>query len=1004
MNAADFALSRGELTAIAERASWPEERLGELFERDTGPSAQEQIDRRFAVWRNLLAKDNDAAFRRTLAWRGIDPDSHKDGFGPVRLKAGAAMPEWAEDFDRLMREAAACDAGAPRRGSPWAPLFLPLVEAAARPIRGYCEILGVAPEACSSLERHLLAALIETCEVALNRDALAVPSLAAAIEFGKKHAEWQDLPGAAAGFFLRYPVLARLVTLKVLNWRGATTEFLDRLGADQELITATFFGGAAGPLVEVDIENADPHDGGRMVMMLTFSDGRRLAYKPRSLALDVSFESLVGWLRRHDLTAELRVPRTLDRGDYGWCEFIDHQEAAGPADMAAFYRNAGGLLALAYALDAGDLHHENLIASGRHIVPIDLETVLQPRLIGIGPEDSAGAARHRLIVILATSVVQTGLVPNWTKFAGSRFVDISAFGDPQRLDAHHLHRPSSGPIEPVLAHHAEEIAGGFRDTYCHLMALRDAITAPDGPLAAMAGKPVRFLFRDTQIYARIMRRSLAADSVSDGADYDIALERLARALCVHQAPPPYLGMIEAERTALRWQDVPRFRAVTSAVEISDRDEVVAPAFLEESALARAFQRFARLSAEDLERQLRFLRLALQGRIAASSRATEPQEKAGRMPASAGAGYLERARALAERIEANAIVEEDCLGWADLAREDAGDPLGVAIGSPSLGYGAAGIGLFYAALARLGAADAEARFASVLRLLHQASDQLASPRDFYRALRIPIGLANGFGGLTYALTAIARIGGSARAFDLARGFAEPITHAAITAETGLDVHSGLAGAVLGIAALYRLTQDSDVEERLKACGDRLATAASEDALSRLPDLGLLGGAAGVALAALRLEEIMPNREWRSLCRRALRFSAAAPGRHGWGYGATGVRLVQAAASVARLCAPPDLADAVCDALGAPDTLADGRVGEADAIAEIGRRLDRAALVDDGRTAFCDLIGRRRSEPFRLFPLQIAGAEPVGLFHGYAGIGYQCLRQLEPGVLPCLLLFE
>jgi hypothetical protein len=55
MNAADFALSRGELTAIAERASWPAERLGELFERDTGPSAQEQIDRRFAIWRNLLA-------------------------------------------------------------------------------------------------------------------------------------------------------------------------------------------------------------------------------------------------------------------------------------------------------------------------------------------------------------------------------------------------------------------------------------------------------------------------------------------------------------------------------------------------------------------------------------------------------------------------------------------------------------------------------------------------------------------------------------------------------------------------------------------------------------------------------------------------------------------------------------------------------------------------------------------------------------------------------------
>src|SRR6185503_11197781 len=102
------------------------------------------------------------------------------------------------------------------------------------------------------------------------------------------------------------------------------------------------------------------------------------------------------------------------------------------------------------------------------------------------------------------------------------------------------HRPSSAPIEHVLAGHAEEIAAGFRDTYCRLMALHQPLTAPDGPLAAMAGTPVRYLFRDTQIYARILRRSLAADSVGDGADYDIALERLARPLCVPQTPPPYL--------------------------------------------------------------------------------------------------------------------------------------------------------------------------------------------------------------------------------------------------------------------------------------------------------------------------------------------------------------------------------------------------------------------------------------------------------------------------------
>ncbi len=35
-------------------------------------------------------------------------------------------------------------------------------------------------------------------------------------------------------------------------------------------------------------------------------------------------------------------------------------------------------LALFYALEATDFHHENLIAEGEHPVPIDLETLFQP--------------------------------------------------------------------------------------------------------------------------------------------------------------------------------------------------------------------------------------------------------------------------------------------------------------------------------------------------------------------------------------------------------------------------------------------------------------------------------------------------------------------------------------------------------------------------------------------------------------------------------------------------
>ena len=54
-----------------------------------------------------------------------------------------------------------------------------------------------------------------------------------------------------------------------------------------------------GPLVEVQGGAGDTHRNGRSVMILTFSNGARIVYKPRSLAVEAHFQQLLGWLNEH---------------------------------------------------------------------------------------------------------------------------------------------------------------------------------------------------------------------------------------------------------------------------------------------------------------------------------------------------------------------------------------------------------------------------------------------------------------------------------------------------------------------------------------------------------------------------------------------------------------------------------------------------------------------------------------------------------------------------------
>ena len=191
-----------------------------------------------------------------------------------------------------------------------------------------------------------------------------------------------------------YPVLARQALLCIHHWVTTSLEFLQHLCSDwQHLRSQLSPDQDPGVVVEVRAGAGDSHRNGRSVVIAQFSSGFRMVYKPRSMSLDVHFQELLHWMNERGNHPPFRLLKILDRETYGWVEYVDAQTCSSESDMQRFYTRQGGYLAILYALEAVDFHHENLVAAGEHPILLDLEALFHPRVGGTGSQSGGTACQ-----------------------------------------------------------------------------------------------------------------------------------------------------------------------------------------------------------------------------------------------------------------------------------------------------------------------------------------------------------------------------------------------------------------------------------------------------------------------------------------------------------------------------------------------------------------------------------------------------------------------------------
>jgi len=1058
-------------------------------------SVDDHVRKSLERWKETIGGDGDT-FAKRLEWGGLDADSVKERLRSSGVRPNG-MPEWMNFFTEAYGDGP--DAlsekfnqlpNLPDRSLqssdpiPFQSLYTPLIRTARKYLRQAVpdtEYELFSGDAHADLERDLLRRLSKVASRALQ------------VQFDVYRSCHSTLPPLQVGttstfddyiatmkggqlwrFFETYGVAARMCSKISLMWVDYVSELIGRISKDKEQIRKTFTqDGSLGKVISIQPGLSDPHDGGKTVAILTFDQGPKVVYKPRSVRLDRFFADLLSWLNEHDPPARMRPMKVVNREAYGWVEHVSHEPCSDETDAERFYMRCGMLLCLAYALDGHDFHRENLIASGEHPHLIDMEALLRHQFRLEDATENTGRRAEGATNSKQRSVLGVGLLPMVrvekegraenlggiaTEKSSRREMEVKRFKhintDMMTLvtetiegknEKNRLIVENSGEEKNIYKYpknYIDEIVNGFHKTYSIISENDRALL--DGPLRWLEDADVRFIFRNTSLYGKIVRQSVHPKYLRSGVKRGITYEALYKPLLKMDKRPDVWPIVSEEKKAMNQLDIPLFTANSGERDLHlPNGEVIEDCF-ECSAFEATRSKIERMSPHDLQKQCRLIKLSFELNRAQSFRSLKDTE-AWEIPVSCDTGSvvdrteaIRYARRIARKLQTtSASVGDETPVWFAGRYDPAGRCYSVELGGHDLISGNAGIALFFSALEQV---DGERNYRSMtLSAINPIRENISEIKKRLKTHdSVNLGIGTGAGACVYALTVLAtrlnRTDLLKDAHKLGKLFDEDRFIKGL--HTGLL--AGTAGAVLSMLALYDASGNLGVLNRARKgaslllkrtktdsqTGDRVSSTFATDMQS-----GVARGAAGVAYAFVRTYQTLrnspldANKRFLNAALEAFEQDQIHADKKSidraekdasWGNGATGRGLMLL--PFLDIAVIPEVQEKKIEAViesyagdvlkliyCGSDTLGCGRMGRVEFLLSAGLKLGRSEWVSAARRA---LNPRRKSEEAEIDYVtdwDPGNCDP-GLFHGVAGIGYELLRASHPEQLPSLLMFK
>ena len=1040
-----------DLTQIIAQASCLSERLGKQLQVT---DSEQQLTSHLQRWCKVSAHGNWEKFQKRLLWDGLDVEQVQQVLRSLPV-VDSQIPVWAETLRAMIETASNFHLPSLTPINPqtlaFQELLLPAISVARQQLLTRLDTNSLSNEhlplkvlsesayltfECSLLEKLLnLSAKTLTAEYS-RFVALMGIQLQNQTTWQNEYNTFVDklLQDGMLGFFLQYPVLGRLMATAIDFWVEATADFIQRLQADIPAIQQTFSPSQShlGKVIDIEPSLSDPHHQGRTVIALTFESGLKLVYKPKGLGAEVAFTQFLDWCNQQDISLLFKVLKICDRSDYGWVEYVEHLPCKDQAAAQRFYQRAGMLLCLLHILRVTDCHHQNLVANGEHFVLVDMETLMQPEAKLMADFPQITEVEKIVDKQFWNSVIRTGLLPRWN------FLENGCIAYQNNALSRCQNHPSPALTNvPMLngiplegGDYLDEIVRGFEQIYRLLISRQHILLSEDSPLTALQNVQVRFMFRMSQVYGKILEHIQSPKWLRNGIDKSIEIDHLSRAFLTVNEKPRSWRILSKELQAMEQLDIPYFRAVPGSNElVLEPGESIAEYFQEPSYKTVQTQ-LESLSEADLARQVEIIKgcFYAQGKVVnlqgGSITPAPVKSQSHSLVPLTKEQLLQEATRLAEEIQARAIWGSDgsvrWIGFSYLPNAKCFQfgPLG-----DNLYNGNCGIALFLAALDYV---RGTSQFRDLVMGALFSIRKFLQTFDFEsrrRFVRQGIGGGMGLGSLIYGLVTISQFLREPTLVEDAVGIANFITPELIAADQQFDIIYGASGTILGLLSLYHHTQEPKILERVINCGQHLlkhqvkvaGISQAWNILQQGQYTGFFHGAGGIAYALLRLYAVTTDSAYLAAAKAAMTYEWSVflqelekniqASRFDIARKILLARLAslsilnttdvcQELETVLRTTRISDLIDV--------DSIECGNFGKIDMLLLAAQKLNRPELREETlKRASYIVNGAQLAGGYQSLKLPSSVFNP-GLFQGTAGIGYELLQLVE-GLLPSVSCF-
>ena len=1052
------------------------ERIALLRTREVRTEAAEASDglreRRFRRWASQPPFNSGNYFEERLATDGLNPDELRQILGepPLALRDRvSSTPPWLSEILTAYSEDAERDQDSIGGKIPnqefngFLSLIEPLIGRGRLRLREAIQALGQQrsdlPFDVESVEELFVQSLVTQLFGPLGRTMVLELNVArlngllmgdTAQERFECFIRTKRKPEEAVALLEEYPVLARQLIIRIDNWVNVSLEFLTHLCGDWDIICKVFSPQEKpGRLREVQPAAGDLHRKGRSVIIASFDSGLKIVYKPRALTADIHFQRLLTWLNDLGDHPPFKTLQVIDKGSYGWVEFVLARGCESPNEINRFYQRFGGYLAVLYSLQAADFHFENLIACGEHPVLIDLESLFHPYL---GPLES-GKSESLAQELFSRSVLRVGLLPQLIRFkAGEEGIDVSGLGgkpgeqtlvevpslekegtDQMRIGRRQVelrggqNRPSINGIEVNPIDYQEEIIRGFDSVYHTILKERDALLSDAGPLKNFSEAEVRILLRPTKIYGQLLTESFHPDLLRNALDRDRFLDKLWVGVV---RSPHLLSVIKEEREDLQNGDIPIFSTCPISKNLRTSTNKVIADFFAEPAMDFVRGHISQLSEADFNKQVWFIRASMTSLITQGDSGGWPRyESVEPSTVIDHEQLILAAQRVGDRLSELALRGENGAEWlgVNLVKENRWgiSPLGMDLYS-----GVPGVALFLAYLGEITKQDKYSELAKAAVVTIERQLEL-----FNRNFTL-VGAFTGWSGVIYALTHLGVLWADPRLLDRAAELVrllEPL----IERDEELDIIGGSAGCIAALLSCHPFLNSSKTLSVAQSCGEKLISSArtmSEGVgwvkrnAGDIPLIGFSHGVAGIAWALLRLADVTGTPEFRETAWKSVAYERAfySPEAQNWPdlrYSSGGDQQVFTTEWCSGACGVglsrlyllskfPDeqtnfevktaLKTVLAQGFGQNHSLCHGDLGNLEFLLQAAQTLNGHCLESEIKCVSSKVV--ESINRWGWISGVPSGIETPGLMTGLAGIGYGLMRLAEPSSVPSVLTLD